>query len=235
MQTNWRHVYARIKQEQRKNRQIAQRSRIIAGELILDHHYNENCKSYKYLTEQNQRRDQHYRNIDGAPNRLESGGAQGRNQICEGSDWVSWLQSHIHCANFTFMFRPLFFLAPQRKFLFVRETRNHNLIDKKLAQTNKKIVDVKRKCTEATKHCLQMQLENVSRKVFYARCGHVKVLNCLHGRSLGLIHCYVTIWLIVPKRFVNSIKKNVTQPQKCPPSIFPLFRLMKPHPNISLV
>jgi hypothetical protein len=33
---------------------------------------------------------------------------------------------------------------------------------KKLAQTHKKINDVKRKCTEATKQCLQIQFENVS-------------------------------------------------------------------------
>lgn len=51
------------------------------------------------------------------------------------------------------------------RFLSTRETRNHSLIDnmhKKLAQTNKKISDVKRTCTEATKHCLEVQIENVS-------------------------------------------------------------------------
>lgn len=45
-----------------------------------------------------------------------------------------------------------------------RETRSRNLIDnvhEKLAQTEKKLIDVKRVCTEATKHCLKVQLENV--------------------------------------------------------------------------
>lgn len=48
-----------------------------------------------------------------------------------------------------------------------RGTKNHNLIDnmnKKLEQTRKKISDVKRKCTETAKTCLQMHVENVSRK-----------------------------------------------------------------------
>lgn len=47
-----------------------------------------------------------------------------------------------------------------------RGTKNHNLIDnmnKKLEQTHKKISDVKRKCTETAKTCLQMHVENVSR------------------------------------------------------------------------
>lgn len=46
-----------------------------------------------------------------------------------------------------------------------RGTKNHNLIDnmnKKLEQTHKKISDVKRKCTETAKTCLQMHVENVS-------------------------------------------------------------------------
>lgn len=47
-----------------------------------------------------------------------------------------------------------------------RGTKNHNLIDNmnmKLAQTQKKISDVKRKCTETAKTCLQMHAaENVS-------------------------------------------------------------------------
>jgi hypothetical protein len=48
-----------------------------------------------------------------------------------------------------------------------RGTKNHNLIDnmnKKLEQTHKKISDVKRKCTETAKTCLQMHVGNVSRK-----------------------------------------------------------------------
>jgi hypothetical protein len=32
---------------------------------------------------------------------------------------------------------------------------------KKLAQTNKKINEVKQKCTKAARHCLEMQLQNV--------------------------------------------------------------------------
>lgn len=50
-----------------------------------------------------------------------------------------------------------------------RETRSRNLIDnvhEKLAQTNKKLIDVKRVCTEATKHCLKVQLENVRWRLF---------------------------------------------------------------------
>lgn len=51
-----------------------------------------------------------------------------------------------------------------------RGTKNHNLIDnmnKKLEQTHKKISDVKRKCTETAKTCLQMHVENVSKKKVY--------------------------------------------------------------------
>lgn len=46
-----------------------------------------------------------------------------------------------------------------------RETRNRSVIDnmqEKLAQTNKKMIEVKKKCTAATQHCLRVQLESVS-------------------------------------------------------------------------
>lgn len=56
-----------------------------------------------------------------------------------------------------------------------RETRSRNLIDnvhEKLAQTNKKLIDVKRVCTEATKHCLKVQLENVRWRLLVFLCKH---------------------------------------------------------------
>lgn len=60
----------------------------------------------------------------------------------------------------------IFFLLLLFSVGFCRGTKNHNLIDnmnKKLEQTHKKISDVKRKCTETAKTCLQMHAENVSK------------------------------------------------------------------------
>ncbi|KAG5679242.1 hypothetical protein PVAND_008822 [Polypedilum vanderplanki] len=74
----------------------------------------------------------------------------------------------------------------EMKFLLrmIEETKNHNLIDnfnKKLAQTQKKIDEVKRKCTETAKNCLQMHVENhlsqnrkLQTKQMECELGHIK-------------------------------------------------------------
>ncbi|XP_070492802.1 uncharacterized protein [Chironomus tepperi] len=62
------------------------------------------------------------------------------------------------------------------------ETKNHNLIDnlsKKLAQTQKKIDDVKIKCTETAKNCLQMHVEN---HLIKSHASQTKQIGCELGQ-----------------------------------------------------
>lgn len=65
-------------------------------------------------------------------------------------------------------------------YVLCRGTKNHNLIDNmnmKLAQTQKKISDVKRKCTETAKTCLQMHAaENVSKALLLFQRVHHHVV-----------------------------------------------------------
>lgn len=61
----------------------------------------------------------------------------------------------------------------------------------KLAQTNKKLNDVKRKCTETAKQCLQMQFENVSEKFFPCRKKWV-----FNNRTFHVFHSHIHQLLI---------------------------------------
>ncbi|CAG9800551.1 unnamed protein product [Chironomus riparius] len=72
----------------------------------------------------------------------------------------------------------------EMKFLIgmLGETKNHNLIDnlsKKLAQTQKKIDDVKIKCTETAKNCLQMHVEN---HLIKSHASQTKQIGCELGQ-----------------------------------------------------
>lgn len=80
-----------------------------------------------------------------------------------------------------------------------RGTKNHNLIDnmnKKLEQTHKKISAVKRKCTETAKTCLQMHVENVSKK---------KVIAWECSKVVSLMS---TSFILSQSCFMNSVTQS---------------------------
>lgn len=133
-----------------------------------------------HTTEKIERGNQHQREGDAASCRFENWRNEGWNQISHGCDWVSSERLPLKSNRYSTQLVSVGTLTRSN-----RETRNHNLIDdmhKKLAQTNKKLNDVKRKCTTTAKQCLQVQLENVSEKFFLLERGHVKKLNQLfHG------------------------------------------------------